>query len=112
MNEIVVELTPEQRERRHKKNIKRREKRKRAAARAKLPPIVAVSRGDFAEMFGLVEEHQATSDVFTSAYDAYADSLIAECQAKHRKFEFPIEPKRGLCFPSRVIRHKGGGCAE
>ena len=110
--ETVIELTSEQRERRHKKNIKRREKRKRAKDRAKLPPIMAVSKAGFAKLFGLTEEYGAKSEVFTIAYDAYADHFVAECQVKHRKFEFPIEPKRGVCFPSRVIRHKGGGCVE
>jgi hypothetical protein len=93
-----------ERERRHKKNIKRREKRKRAKVRAKLPTVMGLSKKELSKVWG--------DPVTQQIYDAYADRLIAECQATHRKFEFPIEPKRGVCFPSRVIRHKGGGCVE
>lgn len=108
MQTETKELTPEQREKRRKKNKKRSEQRKRAAERAKLPPIVGLSRQQFADTFGFSME----LDAFSEMYDRYADRLLAEAKAKGRKCEFPLEPLGGVYFPSRVKHRKGGCCGE
>ncbi len=85
-------------ERRQKRNQKRIQQRKRAASRAKLPPVVGLSKVEFGALFGSPE-----------GYDDYATELIAGARAMGRRCEFPLAPLSGVAFPSRVRGHRGSG---
>jgi hypothetical protein len=92
-----AELTEAQREKRRKKNAKRKFSRQRYAANQALPPIMGLSRAQFEALVGGTQ----------ADYDAYADNFIKGVKAKGRRYEFPLEPVGGVCFPSRVRHHKG-----
>lgn len=90
------ELSEKERARRRKKNLARKLSRQKAAAARALPPIMALSRAEYAGMFG------ADAD-----YEYYADVLI--CGAKHggRRIEFPLETLGGVAYPSIKPHRKG-----
>ena len=96
MSEIVPEISEQERARRKKKNLKRKQARQRIAAGQALPPVVGLSRAAFAKLVG------ADAD-----YSAYADAFILAAKKACRRYEFPLEVLGGVSFPSRVIRHKG-----
>jgi len=99
MSEIVPEISEQERARRKKKNLKRKQARQRIAAGQALPPVVGLSREQFAQYFG--PDNEATN------YDTYADAFILAAKKARRRYEFPLEVLGGVSFPGRVIRHTG-----
>lgn len=95
-------------EKRKKKNRKRIEQRKRAAARAEnalKPPLVALSKEEFDKVvYGASD--QRTVESF-NAYERYAKTFIAGATKAGRRWEFPIIPASGVSFPSKTRHRKG-----
>lgn len=89
-------LTETAKERRKKKNRARKLSRARIAALYAMPPVVGLSRAQYARLVGP-----------DANYDAYAEAFIAGAKWQHRHYEFPLEPLGGVSFPS-VKRHRKG----
>ena len=94
--------TPEQpiseaeRARRQKKNRARKLARRRWREGQAMPPVIGLSRAQYAAMFG------ADAD-----YEAYADTFIAGAKKARRRWEFPLEPLGGISYPSLKAHRKG-----
>ena len=96
MEAPTQEISPEERARRQKRNRRRKLDRQKAAEGRALPHVIGLGRREFLAMFG------ADAD-----YDAYADAFIAGAKKARRRWEFPLEPLAGACFPS-LKRHRKG----
>ena len=87
---------------RQRKNAKRKLARQLCAAGRALPPVVGLSKAQF----------MAATGGTAAEYDAYASRFIEAAKKARRRYEFPLEPRAGICFPSKIKHHKGGSSGE
>lgn len=92
----IPELSEKERARRQKKNRARKLDRLKSAAGRALPPVVGLSKEQYAATFGTNE-----------GYDTYADAFILAAKKARRRYEFPLEPLGGVSFPSPKPHRKG-----
>ena len=86
MTEPAKQYTAAQLARRKRRNAKRKLDRQRRAAGLALPPVVGLSKGDFARLTGGTAEE----------YEAYCDKFIEGARKARRRWEFPLEV-RAFC---------------
>jgi len=83
MTEPAKQYTAAQLARRKRRNAKRKLDRHRCAAGRAMPPVVGLSKGDFARLTGGTAEE----------YEAYCDKFIEGARKARRRWEFPLEAR-------------------